>query len=243
MNRQTGTSDRGDCFTCQGRQRSEWCVLGEEELALLNRAKISREYVPGEPLFREGDPCSGVYCIESGLVGIRRLDAGGSSLLVRLAYPGDTVGYRAVLADENHRAAAEAVQGGSVCFIDRATVRALLERNPALGLRFLGRATRELDAAEERALLGATMTLRARFAHLLLVFKDRFATSAGDGAFTLELPLSRQDLAAMVGARPESMSRAIRSLEDDGVARFSGRTVHVPRLDTLLDEIDLGEDS
>ncbi len=58
---------------------------------------------------------------------------------------------------------------------------------------------------------------------------------------TLDLPLSRQDMAAMIGIRPESMSRTIRSFEDDKVAIFSGRQVHVPSLEALFDELTLSE--
>ena len=233
---------QSNCFTCQTRKRTEWCILGEEDLALLDRTKKSREHLPGELIFNEGEVCAGIYCIETGLIGVRRFDAHGNSILLRLAYPGDTLGYRSVLTEEKHRVGAEVLQGGRVCFIDRDAVRALIGRNPALGLRFLKRATRELDAAEEKVFSDATMSMRMRFIHLLLVLKDRFATIAESGAFTLELPLSRQDLAAMIGARPESLSRTIKSLEDDGIAHFSGRTVHVPRLDTLLNEIELSED-
>jgi DNA-binding Lrp family transcriptional regulator len=43
----------------------------------------------------------------------------------------------------------------------------------------------------------------------------------------MELPLSRRDLASMIGTRHETLSRIISRLEEDGVARFSGRTVHV----------------
>ena len=60
-----------------------------------------------------------------------------------------------------------------------------------------------------------------------------------DGVLTLQLPLSRKDVAAVLGARRESIARAIRALEDDGVATFRGRAVRVPDLDTLLDEIDV----
>ncbi|MFB3135749.1 MAG: helix-turn-helix domain-containing protein [Rhodospirillales bacterium] len=50
--------------------------------------------------------------------------------------------------------------------------------------------------------------------------------------------LARQDLAAMIGIRPETMSRAIKQLEEDGVAYFSGRSVQVPDVKRLLREIE-----
>jgi len=72
-----------------------------------------------------------------------------------------------------------------------------------------------------------------------LVLKDRYQKKSENGEFTLEPPLSRQDLAAMIGIHPETMSRTIKQLETDGIAHFSGRTVHVSKLDELFDELEM----
>ncbi len=229
---------QADCFTCQARERSEWCALSADELKRLNGAKSVREYLPGEVLFHQGDLCRGIHCFESGMVGIRKIDADGNSVLLGLVYPGDTLGYRALLTATDHKVSAEALKTTSICFIDSATVRALLKENPALGLQFLQRAAKDVDDAEEKFLQSVTLSVRARFAHLLLVLRDRYATTSDDGTFWLELPISRQDLAAMIGVRPETMSRTIRQFEEDGIAQFSGRTVRVPQVDSLLDQIE-----
>ncbi|HJO73535.1 MAG TPA: Crp/Fnr family transcriptional regulator [Rhodospirillales bacterium] len=226
------------CFSCQARQRTEWCVLNEDDLKRINDAKKSRQCLPGEVLYHQGDACRGIVCIESGMIGIRKIDADGNSVLLGLAYPGDTLGYRALLMAQGHEVSAEVLKKGSVCLIGEGTVRSLLDHNPSLGHRFLWRAVKDLGEAENKFLESVTLTVRARFAHLLLILKDRYATDVEDGAISLELPLSRQDLAAMIGIRPETMSRTIRQFEDDGIAHFSGRTVHVPRIASLLDEFE-----
>lgn len=59
-----------------------------------------------------------------------------------------------------------------------------------------------------------------------------------DGALHYRLPFSRQQLASMTGATPESISRAIRDLTSDEVAIFRGRWVTVPDLDALIDETE-----
>ena len=230
-----------NCFTCQTRGHTEWCVLSEEELELVDQGKSCREYLPGETVFHEGDPCGGVHCIESGLIGIRKINASGNEILLRLSHPGDTMGYRSFLAANNHNNSAEALEPSVLCYIDGATVNSLLKINPSLGLRFLRHAANDLDDAEERVLQSSTLPVRARFAHLLLVLKDRYGKIGESGDLTLDLPLSRQDMAAMIGIRPESMSRTIRSFEEDNVAIFSGRRVHVPSLDALFDELTLFE--
>ncbi|MBI2978354.1 MAG: Crp/Fnr family transcriptional regulator [Rhodospirillales bacterium] len=235
------SSSSNSCFTCQTRGRTEWCVLTDEELKLLDKGKVSRDYLPGEVIFHEADACQGIHCIESGLVGVRKMNANGQEILLRLGYPGDTLGYRSMLSGDDHNNSAEALEPSEVCFIDAATVRTLLTRNPTLGLRFLNHAATDLSAAEDKVLQSTTLPVRARFAHLLLVLKDRYGVGGEDGAMVLELPLSRQDMAAMIGIRPESMSRTIRSLEEDDIARFSGRRVHVRNIDDLIEELELAE--
>jgi len=238
MNDVDKTENPGNCFTCQSRGRTEWCVLTDDELSLVDRGKVTRQYLPGDVIFHEGDECRGVHCIESGLIGIRKMDAAGNEILLRLNHPGDTMGYRSFLAGNDHNNSAKALEPSVICLVSGTTVRSLLEKNPALGLRFLKHAAKDLDDAEEKVLQTTTLPVRARFAHLLLVLKNRYGIAGEDGSLILELPLSRQDMAAMIGIRPESMSRAIRSFEEDDIAHFSGRRVQVPRIEDLIGALE-----
>lgn len=237
--RERQTTQHADCMFCQYRDRSEWCVLDEQDLKLLDSAKVTREYLPGEIIYHEGDSCDGIHCVHSGMVGVRKSDAEGNSILLRLVYPGDTLGYRSFLGGGAHRSSAEVLKPSTICFIRRHVVRALLDRNPALGIQFLRHATKDLAEAEDKILHNATLSVRARFFHLLLVLKERYGTHDEDGSLRVELPLSRQDMAAMIGIRPESMSRTIRQVEDDGIARFAGRTVHIFDIDSLMQELEM----
>jgi len=226
------------CFNCQHRSRSQWSSLTQQETEQLDRAKVCRRFEPGETVFREGDPCRAVYCVMDGLVGVRKTDSEGNSvLLARMASTGDTLGYRPFLAKEPHRGTAEALKPSIICTIDGKTVQDLLYHNPSLGLQFLERAAKDLGEAEEHYFQTVTLSVRARFAHLLLVLNKQYGKTAAGGGLSIELPLSRGDLAAMIGTRPESMSRTIRKMEEDGIARFTGRTVHVPKIDELLNEL------
>lgn len=237
----TTTAKHTSCLTCQGRTRNEWCVLEGDDLALLNQVKICNTYQPGQTIFYQGNPCLGVYCVEEGTVAVRKTDASGRSVIVRMAHTGDTLGYRAFFAGEPYRASADALQGSRVCFVDRAAVRRLLDRNPMVGLSFLKHMARDLEEAEEAKLHAAALPVRARLAHLLLMLRERFGQSLGGGGTRIELPLSRQDIAAMIGTRPETVARAVRSFEDEGIANFQGREVLVNNLEALLNELNSAE--
>lgn len=235
------TARNTTCLTCQGRTRNEWCVLEGDDLGLLNQVKVCNAYQPGQTIFYQGNPCLGVYCVEEGTVAVRKTDASGRSVIVRMAHAGDTLGYRAFFAGEPYRASADALQASRVCFIDRAAVRRLLDRNPMVGYSFLKHMARDLEEAEEAKLHAAALPVRARLAHLLLMLRERFGQPLGTNGARIELPLSRQDIAAMIGTRPETVARAVRGFEDDGIANFQGREVLVPNLDGLLNELDSAE--
>jgi CRP/FNR family transcriptional regulator len=227
----------GCCFPETVLERSEWRVLAAEDLAELCMKARCRAYRPGETIFYEGDPCRGVYFISEGLIGVRKEDPEGDSVLLHLATHGDTLGYRPFLAGDSHRASAEVLKASNICFFDSETMRALLRDNPHLGLEFLGRATRELGTAENRFYEAVRLNLRTRVAHLLLLFRDRYATVEADGRILLDLPISRQDMAAMIGVRAESLSRTIRTLSDEGLIDVSGHRAWILDMDRLIAEV------
>jgi len=226
------------CFTCQWRERTEWCVLDEGDLGLLDEKKATSRVRSGHFIFHQGDPCSGVFTIMDGVVAIRKTDSQGHTVMVRLRHPGETIGYRDFFHGKIFTTSAQALSESTVCFIDAQSVGTLLERNPALGLGFLESIATDLQVAEEAILQSASLPVRTRLIHLLLALKDRYADVRPDGAMFMKLPLSRQDIADILGARPETIARIIHSLENDQVAYFSGRMVVMPDLDLLLDEIE-----
>ena len=237
MARRCGESSGMSCLSCQWRQHSEWRVLNEEETRFLSRNRKSREYRAGEPIFAMGEPSHGLYCMISGTAAIRKGDAEGNTALLRVLYPGDTLGYRGVLLDEKRRYSAEALGPSRICFIDKPVFKVLLDRNPALGQQFLRRIARDMDEAHDHLVRNATLSNRDKFVHLLHALMNRGGCTATDGSRFMELPLSRRDLASMIGARHETLSRIISRLEEEGVARFSGRTVHVRKPHSLLQEL------
>jgi CRP/FNR family transcriptional regulator len=226
------------CFTCQSRNRSDWCTLTDDEMKVLSGHKVGNSYAPGQVIFYEGNACLGIHCIEGGSVALKKADGAGEPVVMGLRGPGDTLGYLAYFSGRGYSSTAVALTDSRICFIDRAVVRTLLQRNPSLGLGFLRKMADQVTEAERDRVRSMTLPLRARVAHLLLVLKDRSATVDDKGSIVIDLPLPRRDLAAMVGARPESLSRVLRDLEEDGVARFAPRQAVIPDLDALLDEVE-----
>jgi CRP-like cAMP-binding protein len=229
---------RTGCSECPVFDGSPWRDAQGEVLADLERWTRHLRYEPGQDLFFEGEPAGGVYCIQSGVVALGRRGANEARSVVGLRHPGDTLGYRSFVTNSPHTHSAQATTECEVCFIDRPHLERLLEANPPGTQRFIAQLVDQIDEAESLFIGSRVLSVRGRLANALLVLRDRHASAAEDGCLTFTLPFTRQLLASLIGARTESLSRAIRALEMAGVARFDGRTVVVPDLDGLLDEIE-----
>ena len=225
------------CLNARVRAKTEWEALTTEEIDLFNHKVVCRTYKAGRDIFLQDDPCKVLYFVEDGLVAVRKVDEEGNSAIVRLAHQGDTLGYRPLLAKENHRASAEVIKDARICFVDAPTMRRLLLSNPKLGMRFLEHTAQALGEAEERLFQVAALSVRTRIIHLVILLRDHYGTTTSGGTLFVELPMTRRDLANMIGARPESVSRAFRDIQDDGLLDLSGRTVRVDQMDRLIDEL------
>ena len=227
----------GRCFSDPLLRETEWRVLSENEIAWLNSSALCKLYQPGECIFHEGDESRGIYVVCEGLIGLRRHDPNGESILMRLAERGDPMGYRPFLAEEPHQTTAEVLKPSRVCFLGPAVLHELFAEKPSLAMAFLRRVSHDLGEAQERFHQTVTLNLRARLAHFLLVMKERYGRETPDGRLMIELPISRRDMAEMIGVRSESLSRTIRQMTDDGVLTFSGHRAWIDDADLLLREL------
>jgi CRP-like cAMP-binding protein len=227
------------CTECPARDTTEWGVLGECGLAGVNKGKHMITCEPGETLYSQGDPGNGVYCIKSGLIGLRRIDINGNSVLIRLSTAGTTVGYRTILTREAHVNSAEVLTPSVLCYIPRPKVEKLLKANPLLGERFLQHFFDDAVETENDYVRSLTMGMKSRFLHIILVFYERFGYKDENGNAIVELPVKRGELAELVGVRPESISRLIDQLQTDEVMRFKDRRVQISDVDQVLQQAGL----
>lgn len=186
---------------------------------------------PGTHLFDQADECDGLYLVESGLIGLRKLNEDGTTMLVNLARPGDFVGYGPLLADCDHLASAEVITPSRVVFIEMARVQRMLREMPGFLSLLLKQAARDLNALEDKYLQMATRQAHVRLAALLLSFKENAQAERAECRF--ELPLMNKDIADLIGIRPETLSRAIGQLRSAGLAEMRDHMVHIPSVAKL----------
>jgi len=229
-----------DCLSCPTRTSAEWGVLPDEQMAEINSSKTSRRYPRGVFIYSQGQPCTGVYCIATGTAAVRRAEPSLPAVLVRLAFAGETLGYRSAL-DETVRATdAKALEPCVVCHIEITLLHRMLRRHRALLQRFQAHIAADLDQTEAGLAQVAWLPVRGRVARLIVGLVERTrapeAHSSLNGPCEVALPMTRRDMAELLCTRPETLTRALQSLEDDGLLRNAGHRLAIPSLSRLRAE-------
>jgi CRP/FNR family transcriptional regulator, nitrogen fixation regulation protein len=163
-------------------------------------------------IFGENEPAHYVYLVISGSVRTYKILSDGRRQVGGFYLPGDVFGLE--FADE-HTFSAEAIADAKVVVVKRSAITALAGRDPAIGRELFALTGRELRRAQDRVLL-LVKSAQERVASFLLEMAER----AGAGN-TIELPMSRQDIADYLGLTIETVSRTLTGLE-------SAATIEVP---------------
>ncbi|MBZ4022553.1 cAMP-binding protein [Rhodobacter sp. TJ_12] len=214
------------CGRCIFYEKSLWHPVGLGSVSQLANGFSRREVAQGEVLFEQGAPNRGVFCVSKGLFALRSHNADGSSTLMRLAYPGEIIGFRSFLSQGEHQTEARALMPARVCTVARISAEKLIRNHPAILERLMVRAVAEIDRSHTRIIAAATTSNKDRLAKLLSWLMARHGAPEGDGLH-MHLPMTRSDLADLIGVQRETMSRLIKRLEEDGTYRFSGREVWI----------------
>ncbi len=213
--------------------------LSETEFKFLAARVVPRSFHPGELIFAEGDPCAGLYIVDSGNVKIFKSSAAGREQVLAIETPGHTVAELPVFDGGSYPASAMAVDDATLLFVSKQDFYSLCREHPEVSLKVLrvvGRRLRGLVAIIEEL---SFTTVRHRLVSLLL----RLArTGRHEGAITeFNLPASNQELAARIGTVRELVSRNMSRLQAEGLIRIDGRRVTVPNVKALQGVLDEAE--
>ncbi len=194
---------------------------------------VKHKYEPGKIVFRQSDVPAGILCIEQGYVLLSRIDALGNETAFGIFGPNETIGHRSFFASDLHVATARTITDCLVYLIPQETVRQLFESNLDVAWWFLRTIASDRGPSDGLLLRGNKVPARIRIIRMLLILRDRFARIDANGHLVFELPISRKEIANMVGVTAESVTRTIREIEKDELAIFRGRKVVVPRPEQL----------
>lgn len=200
----------------------------EKVVALLRR----RRYRAGEPVFREGDPGTALYVVDTGEIRILLGGADGKEVVLSLLGSGEFFGELALLDGEPRSADAVATAPTEVLVLPRDDFLRLLREVPAVSINMLAALSRRFRRTDRLVHDAAFSDVRTRVTRLLLELADTHGR-LGPGGVTIGPRLTQGDLASMVGATRESVNKVLRSYAAQGLLRHErGRLalINVERL-------------
>ena len=207
----------------EGHRQHLFSRLSPDIQARLRAILHARTFTAGEQIFAQGAPAPAFYIVTSGRVKVVRVTAEGYELILCVPGPGDCFCPVPVLDGGTQLGTAVAVTDGTLLWADSAEFAALCAKSPELLSVVQGICLGEVRRLISRYESLASRRLKERLASAMLA-ESRHRQI--DGFPPHELHLTHQDLAELVGAARESVSRLLAQWQQKGVVTLKrGRVI------------------
>jgi CRP/FNR family transcriptional regulator, cyclic AMP receptor protein len=200
--------------------------LPEASLAQLATCARRRTYRRGEVIFHQGDPGDAMHLIQSGRVKVVLDAESGDEALIAIIGPGDSFGELSLIDGEPRSATVVALEPVETVSVARADCMAFARTHPAAMERMLITLAGMVRRADSGLADLVFLDLEGRLVKKLL----ELAASHGrpvDGAIEIELPMTQEDLAAMIGATRASVNKLLGWYEERGAIQRRGRRIAI----------------
>ncbi len=205
--------------------------LTDEEIEKLSLDMVCNIYSRGDVVYNEGNRINGSYIVSSGILKIYKTGFDGKEQIIRFAREGDLIAFRSVISDELACTTARVIQDATLCYIPGDTLTAFIKSSPEFAMSLMKLTCRELGEANKFLTDIAQKTVRERLAEVLLLLMDTFDL---DEEHNLQISLTREELANMVGTATESVIRLLSEFKTDKLIELNGRKIKLLNIPKLI---------
>lgn len=174
-----------------------------------------KRYRRGSYLFREGDPCDGIYLLLSGKIKLRTYDSDGREEIAGIFWAGEVIWEGIYIENSTYPYDAVCLDTTDCCMLPRKEIESLME-DPVIAPKVIRLLSEKLHAANERVLLLTLEEPKARLAGFLL----RQSKYSGSDTVVMRL----EEISASLHLRPETVSRKIKELERENLITKTGQS-------------------
>jgi len=213
------------CSTCETLTCSILKNCSVVCLDQVSEAKKCSLYDKGDRILMEGDNSDGVYIISSGKVKIFKSDKDGEQLIIRLAKAGEILGFCPVDEVEEQPISAKALDDTVICYLDSAAFQRISRDNPEMMYGMIKFYNKELKEVETKSLKLARMNVISKVADALITIFEAYGTTGKDN--TLNLFLSRQEIASLAGTTKEQVSKILSNFQEKGYIKTKAKQIDI----------------
>lgn len=218
------------CDQCIVKQFNSLKALTKDELIRISGCKTTKLIKKGEVIFEEGATLKGVYCIKDGVCKLSKLSANGKDQIVKLVVKGDLLGQRSLVANESSNLSAVALNDMEVCFIPKHEIINDLNKNPDFSMDILQQMAHDLKDSDSVIVNMAQKSVKHRLSEALIYIHNHFGS---DDRGYLNVLLTREDYANIVGTATESAIRILSKFKKDGLISTLGKHIKIENLEEL----------
>ncbi len=206
-------------------------MLTAVQAASVAEAVVKRRFKRGEPIVEQGKKSNALSIILTGRARVMTTDSRGREVILATMHPGDYVGEMSLIDNEPHSATVRAEIQTDALILGRLEFARCLPENSSMAYAVMKGLVQRLRYADRQIESLALMDVYGRVARALL----EFASEDAEGNAVIRDKVSRQDLAKMVGASREMVSRVMKDLEERGFieTRDDGSMLVKERLNSL----------
>ena len=200
--------------------------LPQESLSRLARAARRRTFRRGEVVFHQGDPGDSLHLLQQGRVKVALDAESGGEAVIAILGPGDMFGELSLVDGEPRSATVVALETVETASLARGDLLRCLREHPVAMERLLAGLAGMVRRADEGMADLVFLDLEGRLVKKLLELAADHGRPA-DGAVEIELPMTQEDLAAMIGATRASVNKLLGWYQDQGAIERRGRRIAI----------------
>lgn len=227
-----GSEDANRCDGCSGAEHERCCGLPAEHMSHLDPIAVRRSVATGSPIFFEGQESLGIFILCSGRAKLSASSPEGRVIVVGIAEPGEMLGLSATFDAGNYEATAVAIERCEIKFVAIDALHKLMRASTQASISIARQLSHSYQAAfKQICSLGMSETVADRLGRLFLEWSGN--GTGGSGAVHISNPFTHEEIAEMVGASRETVTRALRRMRESQLVTLKGSKLVIHDRDRL----------
>jgi CRP/FNR family transcriptional regulator len=214
-----------NCLSCKLRKTNWFCGFSSDLLRSFSAMTRPASYPGGALLFIEGQRPRGAFIVCSGRVKLSTTSREGKVLILKVAGPGEVLGLSAVISGSAYETTAETVGDCQINFAERESMVRMVEGNAELSLRSIRALSTEFQSVyRDIHELVLARSSAGKLARLLLSW-TRPEGEKTERESRVPSSLTHEEMAQMIGASRETVTRLLGDLKKKELIRVEGSTL------------------
>lgn len=201
-----------------------FCFLNEEQLTEVDELIVERFYNKGRIVFIEGEKGEAVYLLRSGRIKITTQADDGREQILHFVHPGEVFGEVVLYDGGTYPATAETIEDSRIGMIRNSDMDRLTLSNPEIALAMLRILSKRLRNAQRQINELALYDTSRRMVSMLMFLAAEQGIHSNRGTI-IDMTLTNQDLASMIGTSRETANRILSELRKQNVIILENKQI------------------